>query len=100
MRKFLRPSMTGICASVVILSMAGFANAAPGSAGVSQQSYTAKHIAKPGNGASKGQVVQQFGKPGRTEKAVGEPPISIWHYDNYSVYFENNKAIHSVLHKN
>ena len=99
MRKFLRPSITGIFASLIILSTGGFANAASGSVGVSQQNNAAEHTARPGSGVSKDLVAQRFGKPVRTEDAVGKPPISIWHYGNYSVYFENNKTIHSVLHK-
>ena len=57
----------------------------------------AKNIATPARGSSKEAVLAQFGEPGSREPAVGEPPISVWHYSEFSVFFEHNLTLHSVL---
>ena len=59
---------------------------------------SAPRIQTPGNGMSKSQVRQQFGNPKAEIPAVGDPPISRWEYDGYSVYFEYDLALHSVIH--
>ena len=59
---------------------------------------SAPQIQTPGNGLSKSQVRQQFGSPKAEIPAVGDPPISRWEYDGYSVYFEYDLALHSVIH--
>ena len=50
----------------------------------------------PLRGMSKEDVSDKFGRPLSTSEAVGEPPISIWHYNQFSVYFETNTVLHSV----
>lgn len=50
----------------------------------------------PLRGMSKQDVSVKFGKPISISEAVGEPPISIWHYNQFSVYFEINTVLHSV----
>ena len=50
----------------------------------------------PFRGMSKSDVSEKFGQPISTSKAVGEPPISIWHYNQFSVYFEIDTVLHSV----
>ena len=58
-----------------------------------------KDIKRPSNGMSKADVESRYGAPENRKAAVGEPPISIWKYRNYSVYFEYDRVIHTVLHK-
>lgn len=43
-------------------------------------------------------VRQRLGEPVRTVPAVGDPPITRWVYDDYTVYFEYNRVIHAVPH--
>lgn len=50
----------------------------------------------PERGMSMEQVEQMYGKPQSIEPPVGEPPITRWHYRNYSVYFEHSYVIQSV----
>ncbi len=50
----------------------------------------------PARGMSKAEVRAQFGEPTRARPAVGQPPISRWDYDGFSVYFENDTTLHSV----
>ena len=64
---------------------------------VGQQSAQNKHIERPASGMTKSQVEQHYGKPQRMGEAVGEPPISSWEYNEYTVYFENDRVIHTVL---
>ncbi len=51
---------------------------------------------KPSRGMSQDSVRASFGEPQSTESAVGEPPISRWHYADFVVYFEFDRVIHSV----
>ena len=60
---------------------------------------SASAIQTPGNGASMAQVRQQYGAPLEQQPAVGEPPITRWEYDGYSVFFEHDLVLHSVIHR-
>lgn len=51
----------------------------------------------PENGLTKSEVEQRYGRPNERRAPVGEPPISRWLYDDYSVYFEYDLVIESVL---
>ncbi len=42
-------------------------------------------------------VSEQFGLPGTSAPAVGEPPIIRWYYEQYTVYFEFDRVITSVI---
>ena len=48
-------------------------------------------------GLTKSDVEQRYGRPNERRAPVGEPPISRWLYDDYSVYFEHDLVIESVL---
>ena len=52
----------------------------------------------PHRGLSKSDVETRFGQPGSKQGPVGSPAIYRWDYNNYSVFFENNIVIHSVVH--
>ena len=52
----------------------------------------------PRTGQSMDQVRQQFGEPRNQRGPVGEPPISTWEYEDFSVYFEHRHVINSVRH--
>lgn len=56
-----------------------------------------KQIARPVTGATKAQVKSQFGAPIKENAPKGNPPISNWEYAEFTVYFENNHVIHSVI---
>jgi hypothetical protein len=59
---------------------------------------SAPQMQTPRNGLTMSQIRQQFGNPTTELPAVGEPPISRWEYTGYSVFFENDLALHSVVH--
>lgn len=54
-------------------------------------------VLRPTRGMSMAKVEQQFGMPEQKHAAVGEPPIIRWEYANFSVFFEHNLVIHSVV---
>ena len=53
----------------------------------------------PVNGISKDEVRARFGEPVDKLAAVGDPPITRWNYDSWSVYFEYELVLFIVLHK-
>lgn len=52
----------------------------------------------PDNGLTTTEVESHYGQPDDRHGPVGDPPISRWIYDDYSVYFEHDLVIESVLH--
>ena len=58
----------------------------------------ADRMALPKNGQNKATVEAGFGAPTQKSTAVGDPPISSWKYDKYSVYFEYDLVLFTVLH--
>jgi hypothetical protein len=59
---------------------------------------SAPQVQTPRNGLSMSQIRTQFGSPKAELPAVGEPPISRWEYNGFSVFFEYDLALHSVVH--
>ena len=53
----------------------------------------------PENGVSKDEVHARFGDPESKRSAVGDPPITRWDYASWSVYFEYELVLFTVLHK-
>lgn len=51
----------------------------------------------PKNGQNKADVEVKFGAPVEKKQAVGDPPISSWQYTGYSVYFEYDLVLFTVL---
>jgi hypothetical protein len=56
----------------------------------------------PSRGMSMGQVEQRFGAPAEKLPSAGgdthlHPTINRWRYSGYTVYFERNHVIHSVV---
>jgi len=59
----------------------------------------AENMTVPANGLSMAEVEGQFGSPASKQGPVGDPPITQWVYDRWSVYFEFDKVLFTVLHK-
>jgi len=64
---------------------------------VGQQGAANASVPRPKGGLTMDQVAAKYGQPDKKMAAVGKPPITRWVYDKYTVYFENNRVIHSVL---
>lgn len=54
----------------------------------------------PTAGLSKASVEIKYGNPQAKSTTVGEPPISSWEYSQFTVYFEHDHVIHSVVKSN
>ena len=54
---------------------------------------------QPARGMHERTVLSRFGEPDARHPAVGEPPISRWDYDGYSVFFEGPFVIHTVVRR-
>lgn len=55
------------------------------------------HPDMPERGATKSHVREALGEPATKVPPVGEPPISSWIYDEFVVYFEGERVLHSVV---
>ena len=55
-------------------------------------------VSHPERGTTMHQVEAKFGMPAKRYPAVGKPPITRWDYPAFSVYFEFNRVVHSVVH--
>ncbi len=55
------------------------------------------NIARPKRGMRMTQVEQKFGAPATRHPAVGLPPITRWDYPDFSVFFEHDIVLHSVV---
>jgi hypothetical protein len=61
--------------------------------------HEAADVPRPVRGMSMTDVEGRFGAPAQKHPAVGQPPITRWDYDRYSVYFEHQTVLHSVVHR-
>ncbi len=50
------------------------------------------------HGTTMARVESNYGAPNVQLAAVGTPPITRWVYDSFTVYFEDDRVIHSVGH--
>ncbi|HUT42131.1 MAG TPA: hypothetical protein VM011_12390 [Gammaproteobacteria bacterium] len=66
---------------------------------------SAPAIQTPRAGLTMSGVRQQFGSPAVEQPTVSvnggplQPPITRWDYDAFSVIFENDRVVHSVVHR-
>lgn len=55
-------------------------------------------LLRPKGGETMSQVKARFGQPEAIKGPVGEPPITRWDYAKFSVFFEHDRVIDSVVH--
>ncbi len=55
-------------------------------------------LPRPVHGDTMDSVYRRFGSPVEELSAIGDPPITRWVYDKFTVYFEYNKVIRSAVH--
>ena len=87
------------CRSVLLFLTLALIASGPASADVLliDSIQSAPSLQTPRKGLSMAQVRQQFGEPAQEVPAVGDPPISRWEYNGYTVYFEHDRVLHSVI---
>lgn len=54
---------------------------------------------RPDRGMTMERVRANFGSPSSTRPAVGDPPITRWQYDNFTVFFEYDRVIRAVARR-
>lgn len=54
-------------------------------------------VPTPSRGMTMRAVEERFGAPETRAAAVGQPPITRWDYPGFSVFFENDRVLHTVL---
>jgi hypothetical protein len=86
--------MTRIVFIGFLLLAAGLANA---DVLILDEVRQVEHMELPKNGQDMATVESRYGAPKKRHQAVGEPPITRWDYDTYSVYFEHNLVLYSGL---
>ncbi|GAB1259838.1 hypothetical protein [Aurantivibrio plasticivorans] len=64
---------------------------------VGQQGQARQGVKRPQTGMKQSEVEAQYGLPQSWTPAVGNPPISSWVYEDFVVYFEYDRVLHSVL---
>lgn len=62
-----------------------------------QVQVRAADLPTPTRGMSMREVSERFGEPSGRADAVGQPPITRWDYAQFSVYFENDRVLHTVV---
>ncbi len=65
---------------------------------VGSQSPELQAIDRPIAGMDMNEVKEKFGEP-LNQSTIGSPAITTWKYAHFSVYFEKNIVLHSVLIK-
>jgi hypothetical protein len=62
-----------------------------------QLSVVPSDVSRPASGMTMKKVEEKFGAPAERHDAVGTPAITRWDYQNFAVFFENDRVIHSVV---
>jgi hypothetical protein len=62
-----------------------------------QVSVRPSDIPRPARGMTMHSVETKFGAPQDRHGPVGQPPISRWDYHGFTVFFENDRVIHTVV---
>ena len=65
-----------------------------------QPANAPQDVPRPTRGLTMDQVRSEFGDPLQVFGPVGDPPITRWVYDKFTVHFESEYVIHSVVNKN
>lgn len=90
---------TLIASLVALLSAAtqiNFATAEEIRIPVGEQAKAQPAVDMPTKGMSKERVKSLFGEALEEVPAKGQPPISRWRYQEFTVYFDSNTVIHCV----
>ncbi len=83
--------------TIVLAALLGFAPVAM--ADSDSISAQASGTDLPRRGMNMEQVKAKFGAANEEMEAIGEPPISRWVYNDFTVYYEHQYVIHTVIHK-
>lgn len=65
---------------------------------INQPDNSAGGVLRPERGMQMQQVKTNYGSPLSINDTVGDPPITSWVYEKYTVYFEGEYVIHAAIH--
>jgi len=82
--------------TLMLLTVASFATA---DVLLIEEVRQADRMEVPTNGMTTAEVEGKFGTPSKKHAPVGDPPITQWEYEGWSVYFEYDRVLFTVLHK-
>ena len=85
--------------AALVITGAAFAQGDTLQMGGTDNTARFEQAGKPSRGMSQTRVRSEFGNPQSEESAVGDPPITRWHYPGFVVYFEYDRVIHSVARR-
>lgn len=93
--------MTRIVLPLMLLAVVGFSGPRELAADVLliEEVRQAARMQLPANGSRQEDVKARYGEPAKIHAPVGEPPITRWDYEGWSVYFEYDRVLSTVLHK-
>ena len=93
--------MTRIVLALIFTGLAGlFATTSiPADVLLIEEVRQAGRMKVPENGTKSADVRSRFGEPAKVHQPVGDPPITQWEYEHWSVYFEYDLVLFTVLHK-
>lgn len=89
--------LAALLVAVTAMPMAVSAQTATAEKSAATPTLTEQDV--PHNGDKMAQVRARFGEPVTIDPAVGDPPITRWIYTDFTVYFEYEIVLHSVIHK-
>jgi len=88
-----------LAASMLLLASGVFAEVLLMEKIAEEPGNTSAGMLRPHRYMSMHQVRGKFGEPVNIVPWVGDPPITRWVYDDYTVYFEHDRVIHSVINR-
>ena len=57
------------------------------------------NVPHPNRGKSMEQIYSKYGQAQQEVAAIGKPPITRWVYETFTVYFEHDRVIETVIHR-
>lgn len=60
---------------------------------------SASGLERPTSGMPMSEVTARFGEPLERRESIGQPPITRWLYDAFTVYFEHDRVINTVVRR-
>ncbi len=98
-RTTVRAVPTLLCAALTVAGVAAAVSAARAETIVVNDKVMVREssISRPQRGMRMEQVEREFGQPSTRHPTVGKPPITRWDYPQFSVFFEGDRVIHTVV---
>ena len=95
----LKTLLNATLASLILLSVSAYSEVLLLDAIAEEPANADSGVLRPKRGMKMTQVREQFGEPLSEHPWVGDPPITRWDYDKFTVYFEFDVVLDSVIHR-